>query len=68
MLAAWAADYAEHVLHYFSEQHPEDGRPRRAIEQARAWSRGEISMLQAREAAYAAHAAARSHPSALAER
>lgn len=59
LLAAWAADCAEHVLHYFCSQHPDDDRPCFAIEQARAWSRGEISMTQAREAAYAAHAAAR---------
>jgi hypothetical protein len=59
LLAAWAADCAEHVLDYFRLQHPGDDRPQRAIEQARAWSRGEISMTQAREAAYAAHDAAK---------
>ena len=59
LLAAWAADCAKHVLHYFEEAHPDDTRPRRAIEQAYAWARGEITMTQAREAAYAAHAAAR---------
>jgi hypothetical protein len=59
LLAVWAADCAEHVLHYFESQHPDDDRPRRAIQHARAWARGEISMTQAREAAYAAHAAAR---------
>ena len=59
LLAAWAADCAEHVLDYFCSQHPDDDRPRRAIEQARAWSRGEISMTQARQAAYAAHEAAK---------
>jgi hypothetical protein len=59
LLAAWAADCAEHVLDYFCSQHPDDDRPRRAIEQARAWSRGEISMTQARQAAYAAHDAAK---------
>ena len=59
LLAAWAADCAEHVLDYFLLQHPNDDRPQRAIEQARAWSRDEISMTQAREAAYAAHDAAK---------
>ena len=59
LLAAWAADCAEHVLDYFCSQYSDDDRPRRAIEQARAWSRGEISMTQARQAAYAAHAAAK---------
>ena len=38
---------------------PADDRPRRAVEQARAWARGEITVTQAREAAFAAHAAAR---------
>ena len=59
LLAAWAADCAEHVLDYFYSQYTDDNRPRNAIEQARAWSRGEISMIQAREAAYAAHDAAK---------
>jgi hypothetical protein len=67
LLAAWAADCAEHVLDYFYSQHPDDDRPRRAIEQARAWSRGEISMTQAREAAYAAHDAARAATGAARE-
>ncbi len=44
---------------YFSEQFPEDDRPAKAVEQARAWARGEINMTQAREAAYAAHDAAK---------
>jgi hypothetical protein len=59
LLAAWAADCAEHVLDYFCSQYSDDDRPRRAIEQARAWSRGEISITQARQAAYAAHDAAK---------
>ena len=59
LLASWAADCAERVVDFFCSQHPDDDRPRFAIEQARAWSRGEISMTQAREAAYAAHDAAR---------
>lgn len=59
LLAMWAADCGQHVLHLFEEARPADDRPRLAIEQARAWARGEISMTQARVAAYAAHAAAR---------
>ena len=59
LLAVWAADCAEHVLDTFCSQHPDDDRPRCAIEQARAWSRGEISIKQAREAANAAHDAAK---------
>jgi Imm-5 like putative immunity protein len=59
LLAVWAADCAHHVLHLFEEARSGDDRPRRAIEQARAWARGEITMTQARIAAVAAHAAAR---------
>jgi hypothetical protein len=57
-LALWAADCAEHVLYHFEHAHPEDDRPRRAIELARAWARGEITMTQARTAAFS-NAAAR---------
>jgi hypothetical protein len=60
LLASWAADCAEHVLPWFTAKYPEDDRPRRAIETARAWSRGEATVGEAREAAFAAHAAARS--------
>ena len=58
-LALWAADCAEHVLTYFQEKYPQDDRPRDAIEAGRAWVRGEIPMIEARTAAFAAHAAAR---------
>jgi hypothetical protein len=57
-LAFWAADCAEHVLHLFEQVRPTDDRPRRAIELTRAWARGEITMTQARKAAFA-NAAAR---------
>ena len=57
-LALWAADCAEHVLHHFELAHPDDDRPRRAIELARAWGWGEITMTQARTAAFG-NAAAR---------
>ena len=59
LLAVWAADCAEHVLHFFEEVQPNDERPRQAIELARAWTRGEILMSQARAAAGHANAAAR---------
>jgi len=59
LLAVWAAACAEHVLHFFEYALPADQRPRRAIEQARAWARCEITMTQARTAAFAAHDAAR---------
>lgn len=59
LLAIWAADCAEHVLHLFEEVKPNDERPRRAIDSARAWARGEITMSHARAAGGHAMAAAR---------
>jgi hypothetical protein len=59
LLAVWAADCAEHVLHYFEDVRPGDERPRRAIESARAWARGEVRMMVARTAAGHANGAAR---------
>src|SRR3954452_14469424 len=59
LLATWAADCAEHVLHRFEEARPGDDRPRRAIELARAWARGEVTMTEARMAAGHSNAAAR---------
>ena len=65
-LAAWAASCAEHVLPLSCAVSP-DGCPRAAIDSARAWVRGEISVGQARKAALAAHAAARQTDSAQAK-
>src|SRR6476620_10061344 len=59
LLAAWAADCAEHVLHYFEQARPGDERPRRAIESARVWARGELTMTEARAAGGHAMGAAR---------
>src|SRR5437867_4660993 len=59
LLALWAAACAEHVLHVFEEVQPPDDRPRHAIEQARAWARGESTMSQSRTAGGHAMAAAR---------
>ena len=59
LLALWAAACAEHVLHFFEAAQPEDDRPRKAIELAHAWVRGEITMTQARTAAGHAMGAAR---------
>ncbi len=59
LLALWAATCAEHVLHLFEAAQPADPRPRQAIEQIRAWARGEITMSQARAAGGHAMAAAR---------
>ena len=66
LLASWAADCAEHVLPLFTAKYPEDHRPARAIEMARAWSRGEATVKEARQAAFAAHAAARDSTDAAA--
>jgi hypothetical protein len=59
LLALWAASCAEHVLDLFESARPEDPRPRRAIEVGRAWTRGEITMTEARSAGGHAMAAAR---------
>jgi hypothetical protein len=59
LLALWAAVCAEHVLDSFESAQPQDLRPRRAIEHARAWVRGEVTMTQARVAGGHAMGAAR---------
>jgi hypothetical protein len=59
LLGLWAAACAEHVLHLFESARPSDTRPRQAIEQARAWVRGEVTMTRSRAAAGHANAAAR---------
>ncbi|OPG06508.1 hypothetical protein B1R27_17025 [Streptomyces sp. GKU 895] len=59
LLALWAAACAEHVLGLFETARPEDPRPRRAIEHARAWTRGEVRMMEARAAGGHAMGAAR---------
>jgi hypothetical protein len=62
LLVAWAADCAEHVLHLFTEVHPNDTRPDHAIVIARQWASGNATVEQARQAAFGAHAAARESP------
>ncbi|RRO15419.1 hypothetical protein EIL87_15240 [Saccharopolyspora rhizosphaerae] len=59
LLGLWAADCAEHVLHLFEQHQPSDPRPRQAIEQVRAWTRGEVRMWDSRSAGGHAMAAAR---------
>ena len=59
LLAIWAADCSEHVLHLFEQERPGDDQPRRAIELGRAWARGEVSWWDARAAGGHANAAAR---------
>jgi len=48
LLALWAALCAEHVLPLFESMRPDDPRPRQAIEAARAWTRGELKMMETR--------------------
>jgi immunity protein 5 of polymorphic toxin system len=59
LLALWAASCAEHVLGLFESARPGDPRPRQAIEYARAWVRGEVTMMRARAAGGHAMGAAR---------
>ena len=59
LLALWAASCAEHVLHLFESAEPDDPRPREAIGHARAWVRGEVTMMRARAAGGHAMGAAR---------
>ena len=59
LLALWAAACAEHVLHHFESAQPGDDRPRRAIEHAREWTRGEVRMMESRTAGGHAMGAAR---------
>jgi hypothetical protein len=60
ILALWAADCAERVLPYFENEHPEDSRPRSAIETLREWvATGVFKMAVIRKASLDAHAAAR---------
>ncbi|HEY0701166.1 MAG TPA: hypothetical protein VGD60_00215 [Candidatus Acidoferrales bacterium] len=56
-----ACSCAETVLHHFEKKYPQDDRPRKAIEAARAWTSGNLdteSLYKARRAAYAAAYAA----------
>ena len=55
----FAADCAERVLPIFEKEHPSDDRPRKAIEAARAYARGEIDDAARAAARAAAGAAAR---------
>lgn len=59
LLALWAALCAEHVLPLFEAERPGDPRPRQAIEQVRAWARGEAGLMESRAAGGHAMAAAR---------
>ncbi|HEX7160719.1 MAG TPA: hypothetical protein VF223_05715 [Trebonia sp.] len=62
LLAGWALLCAEHVLRLFEDYQPGDSRPRDAIGAGRAWIRGEMRMMDARQMAFRANAAARGMP------
>lgn len=55
----WALDLAEEIAEGISRAHPEDGRPRRAVQAARQWASGSIRMPIAQRAILDCHAAAR---------
>lgn len=60
ILATWAIDCAERVIHFFEEQYPDDPRPRIALETLKKWiDTGEFQMKVIRKASLDAHAAAR---------
>ncbi|WP_353508668.1 putative immunity protein, partial [Intrasporangium sp.] len=59
LLALWAAECAEHVLPLFEAEEPTDPRPRNAVDAARAWARGEMTMMDARAVGGHAMGAAR---------
>ena len=59
LLTMWAALCAEHVLGLFESARPDDPRPRKAVEHARAWVRGDVPMMLARAAGGHAMGAAR---------
>jgi hypothetical protein len=67
-LVEWTIACAERMLPLFLAERPDDARPREALEAARAFTRGRMSIEDVREKAFAAHAAAREagDPSALA--
>ncbi len=59
-LAVWAIDCAERVMPYFEDTHPDEPRPRKAIDTLKTWLRtGEFKMAVIRKASLDAHAAAR---------
>jgi len=68
LVAAWAADCAEHVLGLFELEAPDDDRPRDAISRARAFARGELTAAGEIRRRFVAGRAARvvSSPAAIA--
>ena len=61
LLAVWAIDCVDRVIHHFAERYPEDRRPQKAIVTLKAWIiTGKFRMAEIRKASLDAHAAARS--------
>ena len=58
-LVLWALDCAKAPLALFEEAHPNESRPRIALERCEAWSRGKIKMPAAKRAILDAHAVAK---------
>ena len=61
-----ACDFAEHTLHYFEREHPEDNRPRETIKVARKYARGKATIEVLRAARAAAYDAAAGNAAAYA--
>jgi hypothetical protein len=60
LLARWAMECAERVMPYFEEAHPDDNRPRKALETLQEWiDTGVFKMAVIRKASLDSHAAAR---------
>jgi hypothetical protein len=53
----FACDCAEHVLHLFEQEYPEDKRPRNAIEVSRQYAEGQANLHQLKEASESAKSA-----------
>jgi len=60
-LVLWALSCGGEFVELYESRVSGDPRPRRALEAARSWARGEIRMPEARKAALATHQAAREH-------
>jgi len=59
-LGIWAADCVIRILPYFEEKHPNDPRPRQALEALRRWVQtGVFHMVDIRRDSLGAHAAAK---------
>ena len=55
----WALDLAEEAVGQFEQRHPEESRPRRTVDAARAWAAGQIKMPAAKRAILDCHALAK---------